>query len=159
VKLSDNFQFGASGNYTDAKYTRNAVLFNIPGQPASTVFYGPFADVPKFSGTVFGEVSVPVGDAGRVALRADLYGQTKMNFSNVGDTLNPAAVIPGYTLVNARLSWSQIFGKDITAAVSVRNLFNKRYYAGGNAGNSSTLPNTVNPGVPRMIMGELRFGF
>jgi len=159
VRPASGFQFGASGNYTHARYTRNAVLFTIPGQPATTVLYGPFADVPKFSGTVFGEFTVPAGDVGNLSLRADLYTQKKMNFSNVGDTQNPAAVIPGYTLVNAKLTLSEIMGQRISASISGRNLFNKRYYAGGNAGNSSVLPNTVNPGVPRMIMGEVRFDF
>jgi iron complex outermembrane receptor protein len=160
INPTENLKLGASGNYTNARYTKNAVVFTLPTLPGpATVFYGPFADVPEFSGTVFGEVSVPAGDAGMLSLRADLYGQTKMNFSNVGDTLNRLAVIPGYTLVNAKLTWSKMFGQDISASISARNLFNRKYYTGGNAANSSTLPNTVNAGVPRMVMGELRFGF
>jgi len=159
IRPSEFVQLGASANYTNARYTDKSVLFTLPGQPAATVTYGPFADVPKFSGTVFAEFSVPVGEDGKVSLRGDLYHQSSMHFSNVGDTQNPAAVLPSYTLVNARLSWSGIGGKDITAAVAVRNLFNKEYYAGGNAANSSVLPNTVNAGVRRTITGEVRFGF
>ena len=94
-----------------------------------------------------------------MTLRGDLYGQTKMYFTNVGDTLNALAVIPGYALVNAKLTLSEINGTRISASISARNVFNKRYYAGGNAAISAILPNTVNPGVPRMIMGELRVEF
>ena len=159
VKPTSNITIGASGNYTDARYTKNSVLFTLPDQLPTTVYYGPFADVPKYSGTVFGEVAIPAGDAGTVTLRADVYGQTKMRFSNVGDTQNRLAVIPGYALVNAKITWSEIMGQDISLSVSARNLFDKKYYAGGNAANSSTLPNTVNAGVPRMVMGEVRFGF
>ena len=159
VRPSDNFQFGASANHTNARYTKNSLSITLPPDPTNLLRYGPFADTPKFSGTLFAEVSAPLGEAGRLSLRGDLYGQTKMNFSNVGDTLNALAVIPGYTLVNAKLTLSEIMGKRISASVSARNLFNRKYYAGGNAANSATLPNTVNPGVPRMIMGELRFEF
>ncbi len=159
VRPSDNFQFGASANYTNARYTKNSLSITLPPDPTNLLRYGPFADTPKFSGTIFAEVSAPLGEAGRLSLRGDLYGQTKMNFSNVGDTLNALAVLPGYTLVNAKLTLSEIMGKRISASVSARNLFNRKYYAGGNAANSATLPNTVNPGVPRMIMGEVRFEF
>jgi iron complex outermembrane recepter protein len=159
VRPSSNFKFGASGNYTNARYTKNTLSITLSPDPTNNLVYGPFADTPKFSGTVFAEVSVPTGEFGRLSLRGDLYGQTKMNFSNVGSTLNALAVLPGYTLVNAKVTLSDIMGKGISASVSARNLLNKKYYAGGNAANSATLPNTVNPGVPRMIMGELRFDF
>jgi iron complex outermembrane recepter protein len=159
VRPSANFQFGASGNYTNARYTKNRLSITLPPDPTNNLAYGPFADAPKFSGTFFAEASADVGEMGRLTLRGDVYAQTKMYFTNVGDTLNSLAVIPGYTLVNARLTLSEIMGTRFSASVSARNLFNKRYYAGGNAANSATLPNTVNPGVPRMIMGELRFAF
>src|SRR5690606_33359774 len=97
VRPSEFIQFGASANYTNARYTDNDVT--ILG---STISYGPFADVPKWSGTVFGEIGVPLGDSGRLTLRGDAYGQTKMNFSNVGATVNPNTTLPGYVLVNGR---------------------------------------------------------
>jgi iron complex outermembrane receptor protein len=159
IKPTSYLRLGASGNYTKARYTNNAVLLTLPGQAPTTVFYGPFADVPKFSGTAFAEVSGDVGNLGNLSLRLDVYGQTKMNFSNVGATLNRLAVLPSYTLVNGKLGLSDIGGSGISAAISARNIFNKKYYAGGNAANSNILPNTVNAGASRTVMGELRFDF
>ena len=154
VRPTQFIQFGASGNYTNARYTRNAV--SILG---STIDYGPFADVPKWSGTLFAEVGVPLGKAGKLTLRGDVYGQTRMNFSNVGDTVNPNTTLPGYTLVNARLTWSEIEGSGLSLSAFVRNLGNRRYFSGGNAASNGGNTNVVDPGLPRMWGGELRYQF
>lgn len=154
VRPSEYLTFGASGNYTDAKYTSNTV--NVLGE---TIQYGPFADVPKWSGTLFGEVGVPLGDTGTLKLRADAYGQTKQNFSNVGATDAPNTVLPGYALVNARISLENIGGSGLTASLYARNLFDRKYYSGGNAAAPGGNTNVVNPGLPRFWGGEVRFDF
>ncbi len=154
VRPTEFLQFGASGNYTNARYTSNRVAIG-----SAVVAYGPFADVPKWSGTLFAEVGMPLGDAGKLALRGDVYGQTKMAFSNVGDTANPNTMLPGYTLINARLTWSDVMGSKLTAAAFVRNLGNRKYWSGGNAASNGGNTNVVNPGVPRMWGGELRYAF
>ncbi|MBW8754117.1 MAG: TonB-dependent receptor [Sphingomonadales bacterium] len=154
VRPTEYLQFGASGNYTNARYTKNAVT--VLG---STINYGPFADVPKWSGTLFAELGVPLGDAGKLTLRGDAYGQTEMNFSNVGNTVNPNTTLPGYALINARLTWSEIMGTKLSASAFVRNLGNRRYFSGGNAASNGGNTNVVNPGLPRMWGGELRFEF
>jgi iron complex outermembrane recepter protein len=102
---------------------------------------------------------VPLGDPGRLTLRGDVYGQTSMAFSNVGATANPNTTLPGYALVNARLTWSEIMGSRLSASAFVRNLGNKRYWSGGNAAGNGGNTNVVNPGLPRMWGGELRFDF
>ncbi|MGE3690441.1 MAG: TonB-dependent receptor, partial [Novosphingobium sp.] len=61
VKPSRFFQMGASLNYTNARYTDGRV--SVLGFDFN---YGPFADVPKWSGTVLAEGTLPLGDAGRV---------------------------------------------------------------------------------------------
>jgi iron complex outermembrane receptor protein len=154
VRPSQYVHFGASGNYTNARYTDNEV--SVLG---ATFNYGPFADVPKWSGTLFGEVGAPLGDAGTLTLRGDVYGQTKMNFSNVANTVNPNTTLPGYVLANARLTWSEIMGSGLSASLFVRNLTDKKYYSGGNAAGNGGNTNVVNPGMPRMWGGELRFDF
>ena len=154
VRPTEFLQFGASGNYTNARYTRNAVT--ILG---STINYGPFADVPRWSGTLFAEIGVPLGDTGKLTLRGDAYGQTEMNFSNVGDTVNPNTTLPGYALFNARLTLSEIMGTRVSASAFVRNLGNRRYFSGGNAASNGGNTNVVNPGLPRIWGGELRFEF
>lgn len=154
VRPSQFFQFGVSGNHTNARYTSNQV--RVLG---STVNYGPFADVPRWSGTIYGEIGMPMGDTGKLTLRGDVYGQTEMNFSNVSGSANPNTTLPGYALINMRLSLSEIMGTGLTASVFVRNLGNKRYFSGGNAASNGGNTNVVNPGLPRMWGGELRFQF
>lgn len=155
VRPSEFVSFGISGNYTNARYTDGRV--NVLGFSFN---YGPFADVPKWSGSLYGEVGTRLaGDAGKVSLRVDVYGQTEMNFSNVSDTVNPNTTLPGYALVNARLTWAEAMGTGISASVFVRNLGNKRYFSGGNAASNGGNTNVVNPGLPRMWGGELRFQF
>jgi outer membrane receptor protein involved in Fe transport len=41
----------------------------------------------------------------------------------------------------------------------VRNLFNEKYWLGGNAASAGGATNVVNPGLPRMWGGELRLDF
>ena len=148
-------QVGASFNYTSAKYTNN--LVSVLG---SNVRYGPFADVPKVSGTVFAEVGTPLGEGmGALRFRIDAYGQTNMQFSNVQATANPNTTIPGYTLVNGRVSWENVMDSKVNAALFVRNAFKKKYFAGGNASSSGGALNTVNPGMPRMYGIEMRYAF
>lgn len=145
---------GGSVAYTDARYTDGAVtLFG-----RSTI-YGPYADAPRWTGTLFGEVSHSLGDTGVIRLRGDLFTQSRFFVSNVAATEAPGTDIPGYTLVNLRLSLSNIGGSGITAAVFARNLFNKRYYAGGNSIGPTLGVNTSVPGRPRFLGGELRFDF
>jgi iron complex outermembrane recepter protein len=155
LRPSQWIQFGASINYTKAKYTNG--LVNVLG---STINYGPFADVPKFSGTIFGEVGTPLGnDMGALRLRVDAYGQTRMHFSNVEATANPNTTLPGYSLINARLTWEDVMATKLNAALFVRNAFKKEYYAGGNPSSSGGALNAVNPGMPRMYGIELRYAF
>lgn len=154
VKPSRFFQMGASLNYTNARYTDGRV--SVLGFDFN---YGPFADVPKWSGTVFAEGTLPLGDAGRVTLRGDLYSQSEMNFSNVSGTVNPNTTLPAYTLINMRLTWGEIMGTKLQASLFVRNLTNKQYFSGGNAASNGGNTNVVNPGLPRMWGGELRFDF
>jgi iron complex outermembrane receptor protein len=154
VRPAGGIQIGASASYTHARYTRSTV--NLLG---TDVTYGPFADVPEWSGTIYAEAGTQIGDAGRLTLRGDFYGQTRMAFSNTAGSVSPNTMLPGYTLVNARLTWSEIMGTKLSAALFARNLFNKRYWLGGNAAAAGGSTNVVNPGLPRMLGGELRLDF
>ena len=77
----------------------------------------------------------------------------------LNDTLIPGTDIAGYRLVNGRLAWSDVLGSKITAAAYVRNLFNQRYYTGGNGTGLSAGFNSAYPGVPRMYGLEVSVGF
>jgi iron complex outermembrane receptor protein len=157
VRPSDFITFGGSVAYTNARYTRSEVFIGFTNE---TIKYGPFADAPKWSGTVFGEATVPLGvDTGDLTLRVDAYHQSTMPFSNVANTSNPGTILPSYELVNARLTWGDVMGTPMDVSIFARNLFNQKYFTGGNAGNSGSLPNSVNPGLPRFWGGEVRVTF
>lgn len=155
VRPSEWLTLGGSGNYTHARYT--SPLVNVLGQ---TAVYGPFADVPKWSGTLFGEAAAPLGnDVGTLRFRVDAYGQTRMHFSNTSATIDPNTTLPGYILINGRITWDGIMGQKLQASLFVRNLTNKKYYVGGNASSAGGAMNAVDPGTPRMWGGELKFTF
>jgi iron complex outermembrane recepter protein len=160
VKAAPWLDFGLSGAYTDAKYTDNLVILPNSVGVFTPTRYGPFADVPKWSGTAFVEARHDLGgDTGELSFRLDVYSQTEFSFSNVGATLAPETDIAGYALVNARIAWSNVNGSGITAAVFARNLFNREYYAGGNSIGATLGLNTSVPGRPRIFGGEVRLAF
>jgi iron complex outermembrane receptor protein len=149
------FLLGLSGAYTNARFTNGQLT--ILGTNFS---YGPYADAPKATGSLYAEVSQILGnDAGTIRLRGDIYGQTNFYFSNIANTSAPGTDIPGYSLTNMRLTWSDLMGTKLTAAVYVRNLFDKAYYTGGNATGPNLGINVVDPGLTRMYGGELRYQF
>lgn len=154
VKPSEFISFGASANFTSAKYTNGRV--DVLG---SSFNYGPFADVPKFSGTLYAEAGFPVGDEARITLRGDLYHQSRMNFSNVSGTVNPNTTLPSYTLLNGRLSVSDLGYEGLTLSAYARNITNEKYWLGGNAASNGGNTNVVNPGMPRAYGLEARIDF
>ena len=161
VRAASWLTFGGAFAYTDAKFTKNRVtLFDPVAQAPFDTFYGPFADTPKWTGSVFFDVTHDLGgDAGRLIWHADLFAQSKFTFSNVAATLAPETFIKGYALVNTRVSWNDLMGTKISAAFYVRNLLNKKYYSGGNSIGPTLGLNTSVSGQPRMFGGELRFDF
>ena len=155
LKPSPWLTLGGAGAYTDARYTNGNVLLQ-----GTALSYGPYADTPTLSGTLYAEATHPLpADAGHLILHVDVYNQTNMSFSNEGDTVAPFTTIPGYTLTNARLSWAQFLGRPLTASLYVRNMFDQAYYAGGNGAGPSLGINTSVPGQPRMYGGEVRLEF
>src|SRR5690606_27237632 len=77
--LNDMLMFGVSGAYTDAEYTNNIVpLANFTDIHGDTITFDTYPDAPKWSGSAFVEVKLPVSEQyGDVRLRGDVFGQTK----------------------------------------------------------------------------------
>lgn len=155
LRPADWLTLGGSATYTDAKFTDNeSRLFGNP------VFYGPFGDVPKFSGNVFADASQSLpGDLGSLNYHVDLYHQSSFYFSNLGATIQPGTQIPGYTLVNMRLDWADMFGSGVKASLFVKNLTNKLYYTGGSAGAQNFSVESAGFGQPRTYGVVLRADF
>ena len=155
VRPADWLDFGAQGAYVNARYTNgNVVLNTVP------YLYGPVADTPKFSGTVWAKVTFPSpAEIGAISLRGDLYGQTSQYFSNASASRVPDVRLPGYALVNMRLGWDAIMGSGISAAAYVRNLGNRGYFVGGMPLGSALGHNSAAVGEPRTYGLELSVKF
>ena len=143
VNPTDWLELGGSLTYTDAKFLNGQTrLFG------GDVVYGTYADTPKWAGTFYGAVTLPVSEkVGKMVLRGDVYSQSGQWFTNLGTTLTPETYLPKYTLVNGRFDWT-IGSTPITVSAFVKNLTKKGYYTGGIA----LVPFGANgaiPGEPR----------
>ncbi|MCJ2189104.1 TonB-dependent receptor [Novosphingobium beihaiensis] len=146
---------GGTMTYTDAKFTE--ATSSLFGQP---VVYGPFGDVPKFSGSVYADTSLDLpGEAGSLNYHVEVYNQSSFYFSNLGGTLQPGTKLPAYTLVNMRLDWDEIMGSGVKASLFVKNLTGKVYYTGGSAGAQNFSVESATFGAPRTYGVALRVDF
>lgn len=147
-------QFGGTLAYTDAEYTKNTATVGN-----TIVKFGPYGDVPKWSGSAFGRVEHQLSDGGVLSLRGDLYKQSSFYYSNAAATILPGTRISGYTLVDLRAEWAQIAGTQLSVAAYAKNLTNEKYNVGGFALGAVSAINSVLPGVPRMYGIEAKIEF
>ena len=145
---------GGSVNYANGRFTDN--LVRVGG--GAPVAFGPYPDLPKFSGTAFAEFTAPIGEGLSASLRGDVYHQAKTYFSSAQKALNPGAIIPGYTLVDFRAA---IENKDRgwSLAANIKNAFNRVYYVGGLPFESVFTLNAVVPGAPRTFFVQAGYRF
>jgi iron complex outermembrane recepter protein len=154
VKPARWLDVGLAGTLTWARYTRNAV--DIFGQ---TFLFGPYADTPKTSGSLYTTAGLPTPVAwGPMNLRADLYAQTYTYFSNNNSTITPDTRLPGYGLLNVRYQWN-VLGSRLSFAAFAKNLTDRAYYTGGFALTASLGVNGVSVGEPRMFGAEVSYSF
>lgn len=155
IEATDWLNLGLTAAHTDAKFTKNiAEPFGV------TTVFGPVADTPRWSGSAYAVVSVPLaGDLGTARLRGDVYRQTSFYFSNTANSQNPGTKLPAYTLTNFRLDWDEIAGSQFGLGLWIRNAFNEKYYVGGLPLGLSLGVNSANVGRPRMYGAEVRFDF
>lgn len=143
---------GGTGNYINAKYTNGNVLAN--GVPQ---LFDQVPDTPKYSGSVFASVTVPVSARLNIVANGNVYAQSKtatapQSINNFG------SILPSYELVNFRLGLEDDdAGWSITA--NLKNAFDRLYYVGGIPAGNIYQINTVVPGERRTytISGRLRF--
>jgi iron complex outermembrane recepter protein len=148
---------GASVAYTNAVFADSTVT--VPSTPApTTVDFGPYPDTPKWSGSVFSEVTVPVTANISASVRGQLYDQTITYFSATNNTLTPGTELSGYAVANFTLSVEDSKA-GWWAGVIIKNAFNRVYYVGGLAGANLYATNAVSPGDPRTVVGEVRYKF
>jgi iron complex outermembrane receptor protein len=148
-------RIGSSLSYDYSRYTRNQA--NIFGYD---VLFGPYSDAPRFSGTIYSNITVPLaGNGETLTYHTDLYGQTYDYFGNLG-ALTPGTKFPGYTLLTMRLDWANpLEFKGLTVSGFVKNLGNSLYYTGGDAAAALNSDETANLGQPRTYGVAIRYDF
>jgi iron complex outermembrane receptor protein len=153
VRPASWLRLGGSVSFTDGRFTRNeAILYGLPAA------FGPFGDIPRWSGTVSADITQPLaGGAGSLNFHTDAYAQSYFYFSNLDATLTPGTRLPSYTLLNTRLDWVHPFGTKLTASLFAKNLTNKLYYVGGAAAAQENSTEVAAFGPPRTYGGILRY--
>lgn len=161
IRPADWLNLGFSGAYTKAEYTDNLVDLSLQvGIPGFVVPFDSYPDSPKWAGSVYADITLPVPESlGEVVLHGDTFGQTSSYFSSNANSITPETKLPGYTVTNVRLSWNEIMGSKFSAAVYVKNVFDKLYYSSGYQEGASGGFNTALWGEPRTVAGELTFKF
>jgi iron complex outermembrane receptor protein len=155
VKPVDWLTVGGQSAYTDARFTDPTST--LLGNP---VTYGPFGDVPRFSGSVYGDARMMLPEnKGFLNYHVDVYGQSAFYFSNLGGSVLPGTELPAYTVVNMRLDWGNMYGKGIKLGVYVKNLANRLYYTGGSAGAEDFSVESATFGAPRTYGVAIRQDF
>jgi iron complex outermembrane receptor protein len=146
-------QVGGNVAYIDAKYTKMPVdIFGIE------YVFGPYADTPEWSGTLFTQLKLPVPNES-VLFRADWYVQSSQVFSDNADSIIPEATLPGYGIVNLHMNWQEMLGTNIGLSLWCKNLLDKEYYVGGLAQGASFGTNAAAIGRPRMYGVDLKYKF
>ncbi|WP_143761443.1 TonB-dependent receptor [Sphingobium chlorophenolicum] len=167
VEFDGNFniapwlEFGFSGAYTDAKFTKNIVdLSSATGVAGLTIPFDTYTDAPKWAGSVYTVVGLPIPEElGELKWRTDVFGQTKTYFSNNEGSITPRTQLPGYVTVDMRLSWDKISGSNFSVAAYVKNLFDKLYYNSGYVEGASGGFNTAIWGEPQTFGAEVTYRF
>ncbi|MDE2596598.1 MAG: TonB-dependent receptor, partial [Sphingomonadales bacterium] len=159
VKPADWLTLGGSLNHTDARFTDNRVA--VLGTSGGTSFanFDSYPDTPRWSGSLYADVTVPVTPRWDLTLHGDAYHQSSNFFSSTGRSLNPNTKIDGYTLANFRIGVEQQGGSGWSFSALVKNAFDKTYYTGGVGFASLFALNFVIPGEPRTWMVEARYRF
>lgn len=154
----DFIDFGVNVAHVDAGYRRwIASGADLTGSQ--------FAGTPEWTiGANFG-VRIPLGEAGELAPRVDVYHQTKTNMSDnnwwvAEQRVSPTSIMPAYTLLNARMDLRNVGGSGITASLWAKNLLDAEYIASGTELANTGLGYTAGfVGAPRTYGFELRLDF
>lgn len=152
IKPASWLTLGGTLNYTKAKYTDGQVIANGAPQVFDQV-----PDTPKFSGTLFADVTVPVADDINAILHGDIYHQSST--STTPQSQNSAGTtISGYSLAAFRVGVeSESRGWSLTA--NLKNAFNKTHYVGGIPTGNIYQINILIPGERRTFNVEARIKF
>jgi iron complex outermembrane receptor protein len=152
IKTNDWLTLGGTLNFTHTEFGTDPI--NVNG---SAGIYDQVPDSPKFSGTLFADMSIPVGGHYAVSLHGDVYNQAE-SFVSPQSINNVGTKIDSYTLANFRVGFEDAGAKwSITA--NLKNAFDKVYYVGAIPTGQIYQINIAVPGDPRTVTLEARFKF
>lgn len=151
----DALDVGVVMAYTDAEFTDgNTTLFGVEYS------YSPVANTPETTWSVWARYGIITDPGmGDLSIRAEVYGQDSMYFSNTADSIAPGTELDSYELVNARLEWANIMGSPFAAAIFGKNLTDEEYFVGGMPLGASLGHNSAAVGEPRMYGAEVTYTF
>ena len=147
-------EIGGQLSHSTGKYTKDTlVLFG------NVLTYNPIGALPKWTGTAYVNLTAALVDKSSIELRGDVFATSSYYYSNTAGTVTPNTSIPGYALLNGRLSWNNIRNKGFDLSAYVKNALNKKYYAGGTSSILANGCDVVTFGTPRTYGVEMRFEF
>ncbi len=124
----DRMSIDASYSYLNFHFTSLIPGAEYPTNPAGATLDDPPAGVPENKWTIGAQYEIPMGGGGSVTPRVDADYQGKVYVGpNVIGSVRELTYIPSYTLVNARLTWSNA-AKDVDISLLGLNLTNEYYY-------------------------------
>lgn len=152
VSPSRNFTASFNGAFTHVKVDKVSLPTNLPaGVVFSPININKFS--PSFSGTFAVSWTLPFRPAdGDVTFDSDLFMTDDFGGQN-GEKL------PGYTLVNAQLSWKKIAGTGLDLGVFLKNVFDVQYYSGASVLLKSFPISSAYLGEPRTWGVRARYSF
>jgi iron complex outermembrane receptor protein len=155
IRATSWLELGVSGAYTDAEFTDGDIA--LFGRDYS---YGPVGDTPKRSGVAYVQLDLPTDqNLGDISLRSEVYAQAQQYFSNAAASIAPGTRLPGYELINARLSWGDILGSGFSAALFGKNLSDETYFVGGMTLAAALGHNAAAVGEPRTYGLEISYRY
>ena len=148
-------RLGGSGSYNFAFFKDP----NVSGNGFTGVLTN-FANTPRWTTSLFATVYLPTPDQwGPMSLRADSYTTSDVPFSNFAHSVLPGTILPGYTTVNLRYDWQEIFGSKASFSLYGKNVLDRTYWLGGFPVGVITGTNIAIPAQPATVGAELSYKF
>lgn len=163
------FTLNGSFSYTDAKYIKyfgqNGVLactdpVNNKNNDCVDVSNSPFAYQPKYQFSLGAQYNIPVDESiGTITPSVQYSYKSSAYYGTNTIQSAPTSFLKAYGLLNARLSWNNIFGRPIDASIFADNLTNELAEIHGNDLLNSLGFAAVSYGPPRTYGVQLRVRF
>lgn len=152
LDFARRLEISGSVGYTDASYTN--FIDPVTGADLSD---RRFAQTPKWTYRLGAKYHVSDTEIGDLTFGADWSYQSSFVFE---EAKLPGHLKPGYGLLSARISASDLFGTGLRTALFATNLLDKKYAVGGSPLWDAPFGYvTLIPGEPRMYGIEVGFDF